>query len=195
MGPERGADDCEPILLPAPPDVDKQRGGEREPPPQLRELVRALCVLHLGRRVPAERGGVELRGGGRERAAILPVVEPGGLEHRLHVRELLRWYRLLCVSPERRREHVGSESPKGNGKFGQADLGGNVAEWNLDWHVDPYVVTCNNCSYLPPGSSSRVVRGGSFGDYDGILLASFRHYFLPAPPRNNYVGARCARTP
>jgi formylglycine-generating enzyme required for sulfatase activity len=33
---------------------------------------------------------------------------------------------------------VGSESPKGDGRWGQADLAGNVDEWTLDWYTSPY---------------------------------------------------------
>ena len=39
-------------------------GGQREPADQLRELVRGVRVLHLGRGLLAERGGVGVRGGG-----------------------------------------------------------------------------------------------------------------------------------
>src|SRR6185503_5212427 len=32
---------------------------------------------------------------------------------------------------------VGSRSPQGDGKWGQADLAGNVWEWTLDWGATP----------------------------------------------------------
>ena len=34
--------------------------------------------------------------------------------------------------------NVGSKSPTGDGKWGQADLAGGVWEWNLDWYASPY---------------------------------------------------------
>ncbi|MGZ6092210.1 MAG: formylglycine-generating enzyme family protein, partial [Polyangiales bacterium] len=37
-------------------------------------------------------------------------------------------------------------SEAGNGKFGQADLAGNLAEWTLDLFVDPYQLPCSNCT-------------------------------------------------
>src|SRR5438132_546504 len=42
--------------------------------------------------------------------------------------------------------NVGTDSPKGDGKFGQSDLAGNVWEWNLDTFTGyPYsVAVCNN---------------------------------------------------
>jgi formylglycine-generating enzyme required for sulfatase activity len=89
--------------------------------------------------------------------------------------------------------NVGSESPKGNGRYGQADLAGGVLEWTLDWHVG-YVEACDNCSYLPASSSYRELRGGTFNDDASYLLAGYRRGNVPEN-RNNYAGARCARTP
>jgi formylglycine-generating enzyme required for sulfatase activity len=89
--------------------------------------------------------------------------------------------------------------PAGNGKYGQADLAGNVWEWNLDEYLSTYVVPCNNCSYLPasspPSSSfSRLVRGGAISTFAMPLLASYRDIYTPTV-RLYYIGARCARTP
>jgi formylglycine-generating enzyme required for sulfatase activity len=87
---------------------------------------------------------------------------------------------------------VGSESPLGDGKYGQADLGGNLREWNLDLFKSPYVVPCTDCAYLRAGTPGRVFRGGSFLDND--VRASGRAWDDPLA-RNNYHGARCARSP
>lgn len=87
---------------------------------------------------------------------------------------------------------VGSESPKGDGKFGQADLSGNAWEWTLDWYSSPYVVQCIDCAYLS-STSDHEVRGGSFDNTPLYLQSAYRPAF--APSRSYGRGARCARAP
>ncbi len=90
---------------------------------------------------------------------------------------------------------VGSKSPKGDGKWGQADLAGGVWEWNLDWYGDPYAIQCNDCAIVIKSTSSiRVVRGGSWYNNESNLLSSVRLSYGPTG-RLDFVGARCARTP
>jgi formylglycine-generating enzyme required for sulfatase activity len=57
--------------------------------------------------------------------------------------------------------NVGSESPKGDGKWGQADLARNVYEWTLDAY-EPYVDPCTNAAPALPEATgeSRRCRGG-----------------------------------
>lgn len=88
---------------------------------------------------------------------------------------------------------VGSESPAGDGKWGQSDLAGNAWEWNLDWYASSYNTPCTDCANLT-AASSRVDRGGGFGDATTALLASYRGNIAPTDRYVN-VGARCARTP
>jgi formylglycine-generating enzyme required for sulfatase activity len=80
----------------------------------------------------------------------------------------------------------------GNGKWGQADLAGNMWEWVLDWYAS-YPNPCNNCANFT-ASAVRVVRGGGFGVNASGLLSSFRVSVTPSD-RGSSVGARCARTP
>lgn len=94
----------------------------------------------------------------------------------------------LSSSPEL----IGSKSPNGDGKWGQADLAGNEWEWALDWHT-VYDNLCNNCANLTT-HSDRVLRGGSFGANASQLLSSHR-YALPPTHRDSNIGARCAKTP
>jgi formylglycine-generating enzyme required for sulfatase activity len=96
-------------------------------------------------------------------------------------------------------DNVGTLSPKGDGKWGQSDLSGNVWEWNLDFYsgyvgtVSGTVVTCTDCANLS-SSSSRVTRGGSFNLVAAAVLSSYRGNNPPAM-RDFSVGARCARSP
>ncbi|WP_437828815.1 formylglycine-generating enzyme family protein [Sorangium sp. So ce1153] len=89
-------------------------------------------------------------------------------------------------------QSVGSRSPKGDGKWGQADLAGNLWEWVLDGFAE-YPSHCNNCANIAT-VSRRVLRGGSRAVDESFLLSSRRHD-ADASGYYNGVGARCARTP
>lgn len=89
---------------------------------------------------------------------------------------------------------VGSRSPKGDGKWGQADLSGNLWEWVLDWYMAPYPSgSCNDCANST-SASGRVLRGGGWGLNASELLSPRRNLNVPSY-RFHDVGARCARTP
>ena len=93
---------------------------------------------------------------------------------------------------------VGSRSPKGDGKWGQSDLAGNVWEWVLDY-LGNYPVPCVDCAnHLPSGASpSRADRGGStYPSFTSsqILRTTNRGNVLPAQRQDN-LGVRCARAP
>ncbi|MEI9947559.1 MAG: SUMF1/EgtB/PvdO family nonheme iron enzyme [Pseudomonadota bacterium] len=85
---------------------------------------------------------------------------------------------------------VGSVSA-GNGKFGQADLAGNMLEWLQDWNAAYTAQPCNNCANLTP-SSSRGFRDGSF-QYSAFYLTSAYRNSYPPTSRYRDTGARCAR--
>ena len=101
-------------------------------------------------------------------------------------------YNTDCVNPPNGAvNHVGSESPRGDGRWNQADLTGNVWEWTLDWYQDTYVSPCDDCAELE-SSTLRVYRGGSF------FGGSFRngaHVGFSATRRVGNVGVRCIRAP
>ena len=100
-----------------------------------------------------------------------------------------------CVNPPTGGvNRVGSESPKGDGKWGHADLGGNVWEWTLDWYA-PYANPCNDCAQLT-SSAGRVARSGVFFQDSWSIRGAYRNYFSPdLVPGLDFVGVRCARTP
>ena len=56
--------------------LDRRCRVQRDATDELHQLVRSASLLYLGRWEAADRGGVELRRGGRQRAARLPVVRP-----------------------------------------------------------------------------------------------------------------------
>jgi formylglycine-generating enzyme required for sulfatase activity len=90
---------------------------------------------------------------------------------------------------------VGSVSPKGDGKWAQADLAGSVWEWNMDWHEDSYANPCSDCAVVSQGSAvARALRGGSWDLGASFLLSSFHNAGVPTT-QSYEVGARCARMP
>lgn len=88
---------------------------------------------------------------------------------------------------------VGSKSPKGDGKWGQADLSGTIYESILDGYQSPYATPCSNCANLT-NMTSRSVRGGSWSGVASDQLSSFRLGGITTF-RGSTIGARCARTP
>ena len=86
-------------------------GGQREPADQLRELVRGVRVLHLGRRLLAERGGVGVRGRGR-RAPSGQREYPWG-SHAPGTGNPVRHLQLQL--PDARRSCTGVEEPRAGG--------------------------------------------------------------------------------
>jgi formylglycine-generating enzyme len=79
---------------------------------------------------------------------------------------------------------------RGAGRWGQLDLVGELAEWNLDWYA-PYVNPCVNCANLT-SASGKVIRDGYFVSSDAVLLSSYRSSFYPTNRFYNF-GFRCAR--
>lgn len=84
--------------------------------------------------------------------------------------------------------------PSGEGRFGHADLSGNVAEWVFDNYASPYLsdscVDCANHTAAP----FRSLRGGGYLEAASTVLSSYRSALDPAALRA-FVGFRCARDP
>lgn len=91
---------------------------------------------------------------------------------------------------------VGSESPAGDGKWGHADLAGNVLEWTLDWYHADYAVPCVDCAALTPGVDGQVLRGGGFfNEFVSYLRSDYRMNNHGPGTHSSSYGMRCARTP
>jgi formylglycine-generating enzyme len=88
-------------------------------------------------------------------------------------------------------QNVGTKSPKGDAKWGQADLGGNAWEWTLDLSPKQYIMPCRDCAEVTEGSY-RVFLGGSNNDIESTLLSASRH--ISVPEYKGVIGARCARS-
>ncbi|WP_437281104.1 formylglycine-generating enzyme family protein [Sorangium sp. So ce375] len=87
---------------------------------------------------------------------------------------------------------VGSRSPAGDGRWGQADLAGNLREWILD-SGGGYTNPCNDCANLA-SSPNRAHRGGNYGESAPYMRSSERGSIV-ASYRGYGIGTRCARTP
>jgi formylglycine-generating enzyme required for sulfatase activity len=78
----------------------------------------------------------------------------------------------------------------GDARWGQADLAGNVLEWNLDYYSDPYPTSsCDDCWNTSP-QTSRVMRGGSYVNGAGDLISAERWNQSPTEATHS-SGFRC----
>jgi len=85
--------------------------------------------------------------------------------------------------------------PKGDGKWGHADLAGSMWEWTFDWYASPYPqVQCVDCANATE-SFAKVVRGGSWWDAAYLATAAIRGRIDGPTVRNHHYGIRCARNP
>jgi len=87
---------------------------------------------------------------------------------------------------------VGTAS--GDGRWGHADLAGNLWEWVQDrWTSGTPTMPCNDCANLAGTESHRFRWGGSFKNSATYL--GFRGNDRSLEGRTNENGARCARAP
>jgi formylglycine-generating enzyme len=89
--------------------------------------------------------------------------------------------------------------PLGNGRWGHADFGGNMEEWNFDgWAAYPTYATTNyaqNQTFVGNGvTPSRVFRGGDLASYSADMRTALRNNASPSSRGAGIIGLRCART-
>ncbi len=96
-----------------------------------------------------------------------------------------------CVGGASTTNAVGTESPKGDGRWQQTDLLGNVREWALDIYADGYPNPCVDCVVLS-GTPEHATHGSGYFNIPAGSAGGFRG---SAPGRDFAVGMRCARTP
>ena len=147
----------------------------------------AFCIWDGGRLPTEAEWNYAAAGGDEQRSYPWGSTEPVGTDFAIYNCNFPPVEGSLCSSAP-----VGT-APKGNSRWGQADLAGNLWEWVQDWSAAPYALPCNNCANVA-ATSDRVLRGGCFGCAKATLQSSYRNNIIPVH-RGNDVGARCARNP
>jgi formylglycine-generating enzyme required for sulfatase activity len=91
-----------------------------------------------------------------------------------------------------RTEPVG-RYPAGESAAGLQDMAGNVFEWVNDWHSPDYYSLGEVINPQGPDNGSfRVIKGGSWGDFD-FLIRSANRGTVPPGVAFNYIGFRCVK--
>jgi formylglycine-generating enzyme len=89
--------------------------------------------------------------------------------------------------------NVGS-LPLGNGRYGQADLGGNAYEWLLDSTPLVTEANCQDCLVFDPIATDRGSVGGGYDSSSANLVSDLLGSDAP-DYRDQSNGFRCARPP
>ena len=169
-----------------------RRRNHRKAPDELHHLVRGDGVLRVGRRVPADRGRVELRCDRGQRTARLSVVDARDVDrdrrHAGGVRLCRGWNRGLRYDRSAEgwvqaagRRQVGAVRPRRQCVGVGTGLGCN----DIFHAMHRLRAACATQTF-------RVHRGGAFRNTEASSRAAMRGWD-PASYRASDVGARCAR--
>jgi formylglycine-generating enzyme required for sulfatase activity len=151
----------------------------------------AFCIWDQGR-LPTEAEWNYAAAGGNEQRAFPWLMQPGTRVDRTYA----SFFEADCNGDDRPGctfadvLFVGSRSPKGDARWGQSDMAGNVAEWVVDT-PGPYPFPCVDCANTSGPGLQRVNRGGSFQLQ--VYDTTYRQYTSQAAEHWQSTGARCAR--
>lgn len=150
----------------------------------------AFCVWDGGRLPTEAEWGYAAAGGGDaagQRVYPWSVPQSSGNIDCLHANFTPMPAGVPCLGEA---SNVGSE-PKGNGRWGHAQLAGNAYEWVRDAYDPQYPLPCVNCANMANEEQKSVLGGGLDAPAEYLLVTSR----LPAPPDMRYfgIGFRCVR--
>ncbi len=88
---------------------------------------------------------------------------------------------------------VGSKSPDGDSRWGNADMGGSMIEWNLDFNATSLITPCVDCAQLVPVSGQNTaLRGGFYFNMEDELRTFVTYQDDPRDDGDSTKGVRCA---
>lgn len=96
----------------------------------------------------------------------------------------------FCINSGRSTHIVASLEPNALGIY---DMGGNVAEWCVDW-MEPYTSEEQTDPRGPKTGSSRVLRGGHYNSVSAACTVYDRSWYVPSGT-SEYFGVRLAMDP
>jgi len=99
---------------------------------------------------------------------------------------------LMCI------DAVGAHSPRGDGRWGQADLVGSMLEWQLDWGApNTYSVPCTDCALLIDVADAGMRSDRPLGGFSYPANLQYTYLRNSDPPASLTAarGMRCARSP